>query len=553
MIYSIFLKGFRYLFTHNLIDFLKKFNSVIERELRIKQYNISYKNFLKKNKLTQTYIVEEKIRILELKHKPKISILMPTFNSPIKFLKNNIESVINQIYPNWELCIADDNSSDTEVRKIIKEYSAKDKRIKYIFRKENGHISQATNSALKLATGEYIALLDHDDILYPNSLSECIKKINEHPDADFIYTDEDKIDINEKRFEPHFKPDWSPETLLSGNYITHFSVIRKTIIDKVSGFRISYEGAQDLDLFLRVTELTNKIYHIPKILYSWRTVKTSTASKNSNAKIEYAYKNGIKSIEEAFKRRGLNAHVEMGEGRGLYKYFIENKNKNIDFYILNNRSNFTNKNLIKTLKNSYKNSKIEISNKIELGTKLFNFIKNSNSDYVIFLDNQCFFNPKLIEVNLGFFQIKSIKMVTNKIIDIYNKIYKTGIIIAKDEHINPIDAFYGMTDGGYFNFNYSKMTKNFSSTSLLGTTIDTKYFQSKNLNKIKKLTNFKEIGIFLSSLIDQNNRIVYNPYLPIVYKGKYINDQTTKFISKKHDPYYNLNLTLNKSDFSIKS
>lgn len=558
---KIIFKGVKFAFTHKPQDLIQKIKLVIERETRIVGYNQSYQFFLKKNKLTIEKINQERKTIKKLKYQPKISILMPTYNSPHKFLKMNIESVIGQIYSNWELCIADDNSPDNEVRNIIKEYAQKDKRIKYIFRKENGHISQSTNSALKLAKGEFIALLDHDDILYPNTLSECIKKLNKHLNADFIYTDEDKIDIYGQRFEPHFKPDWSPETLLSGNYITHFALIRKKIIDQIGGFRKGYEGAQDLDLFLRITELTTKIYHIPQVLYSWRTLKTSTASKNSNAKVEYAYKNGIKSVADAFKRRDLNAKVEMGEGRGLYRYLIENKNKNIDFFIVKNTSNFTNKNLINDLKMEYPNSKIEISPKNKLGGKICNFIKTSKSDYILFLDNQCYPNIKVIETNLGFFKIKPIKIVTNKITDTRKRIYKTGIIITKNNQVNSIDAFYGMTDGGYFNFNYSRMTKNFSATSLLGTTINTKYFQSKNLNPIKKLKTFKEIGIFLSSIIKKDkNRIVYNPNFPIIYKGKFIDKIISKDVfliskriikSKKCDPNYNQNLTIKESNFNI--
>lgn len=558
---KIILKGIKFAFTHKPQDLIQKTKSVFEREKRIVYYNLSYQFFLKKNKLTPEKNDQEKKTIQKLKYQPKISILMPTYNSPHKFLKINIESVINQIYSNWELCIADDNSPDKEIRNIIKEYAKKDKRIKYVFRKKNGHISQSTNSALKLAKGEFIALLDHDDILYPNTLSECVKKLNQHPKADFIYTDEDKIDIYGQRFEPHFKPDWSPETLLSGNYITHFALIRKKIIDQIGGFRKGYEGAQDLDLFLRITELTTKIYHIPQVLYSWRTVKTSTASKNSNAKIEYAYKNGIKSVADALKRRGLNAKVKMGEGRGLYQYIIENKNKKIDFFIAKNTNNFVNKNLINDLKVIYPNSKREICSKNKLGEKICNFIKTSKSDYILFLDNQCYPNTKLIETNLGFFKIKPIKMVTNKITDTRKRIYKTGIIITKNNYKNIIDAFKDMSDGGYFNFNYSKMTKNFSATSLLGTTIDTKYFQSKNLNPIKNLKTFKEIGIFLSNFINKDkNRIVLNPNFPIIYKGKFTDKAISKDIfsiskriikSKKCDPNYNPNLTIKESNFTI--
>ena len=557
--YQIIIKGVRFFFTHNLKDFIQKVKAVIERESRIVNYNQSYRLFLKKNKLTHDKIEKEKEISKKMNYQPKISFLMPTYNSPHRFLKMNIESVINQIYQNFELCISDDNSSDHRVRDIIKEYAKKDKRIKYVFRKENGHISLASNSALKIAKGKYIALLDHDDILYPNTLSECIKELNRHPDADFIYTDEDKIDTHEIRFEPHFKPDWSPETLLSGNYITHLAFIKKKLVDQVCGFRIGYEGAQDFDLFLRVTEHTNKIYHIPQILYSWRSVETSTASKNSNTKAEYAYKNGVKCLEDAFKRRGLKAHVEIGEGRGLYQYNIENKNKSLDFFILKNKSKFNNKNLVKEIRKNYPYSKIKISSKRKLGQKLLDFIKTSKSDYLTFLDSQCFIDPNLIESNLGFFKIKPIRIVSNKITNIGHKIYKTGIIITRNQFL---DAFQNMTDGGYFNFNYSHMTKNFSATSLLGTTIDTKYFQSKNLSQIKNFNNLKDLGIFLSYfVIKANNRIVYNPNYPIIYKGKYIDDTVLKKnidISKKiifpkdYDKNYNPNLTVNDNYFNIK-
>lgn len=558
--YQIIIKGIKFFFTHNFNEFIQKTKSVIEREFRIVNYNQSYKLFLKDNKLTDEKIKQEKKIIEKFTYQPKISILMPTYNSPQKFFRLNIESVINQIYQNWELCIADDNSPDNNVRDIIKEYAQKDKRIKYVFRKKNGHISQASNSALEIATGEFIALLDHDDIIYPNTLSECIKKINQIPDADFIYTDEDKVDIYENRFEPHFKPDWSPETLLSGNYITHFALIKKKLVDQIGGFRKGYEGAQDFDLFLRLTEFTNKIYHIPKILYSWRTVETSTASKNSIAKAGYAYKNGVKSVYDALRRRGLKANVKLGEGRGLYQYVIENKTKNVDFFIQKNKNKFNNRGLIKKIRTVYPKSRIKIVNDHELGQKINDFIKSSKSDYITFLDSQCYIKQNLIETNLGFFKIKPVKIVTDKITNIDHKIYKTGIIITRNQFL---DAFQNMTDGGYFNFNYSRMTKNFSATSLIGTTIDTHYFQSKNLNQMKNIKNLKEAGIYMSYFVIKDDyRIVYNPNYPIIYKGKYINDAVSKedieiskkiILPKDYDKNYNPNLTVDDNYFNIRS
>lgn len=560
----ILIKGLFYLKNHSINKFFQKTVSVIERETRINNYNKSYKIYLKENKLTPQKLLEEIEIVKSLKLKPKISILMPTYNPPIKFFKKNIDSVINQIYQNWELCIADDNSTNKKVRKIILDYSKKDKRIKYIFREKNGHISQSTNSALDISTGEFVVLLDHDDILYPNSLSECVKIINNYTDIDLIYTDEDKIDTNNRRFEPHFKPDWSPETLLSGNYITHLACIRKKIIEKIGKFRVGYEGAQDLDLFLRISQITDKIYHIPKILYSWRTVKTSTASANSNAKSEYAYQNGVKAVIDFLKNKNLIAKVEIGEGRGLYRYIIENKNKQIDFFIVDTKIGNSTTHLIQKIKKTFPGSIIEISSSFKLGSKICNFIKKSKSNYIYFIDNNCSIKIKNIYSSIGYFKIDPIKIVTNKIINSKGKIYKTGLIITKSKNnIGLIDAFYGMTNGGYFNFNYSKMTKNFSATSLLGTIIDTNFFKKSNLAPIKKLKSLKDIGVYLSYLCKiAKQRIVYNPNLPIIYKSKFTTEITTSDTSNfileilnnsNFDPNYNPNLSIKNSKFNIKT
>jgi glycosyltransferase involved in cell wall biosynthesis len=190
-----------------------------------------------------------------LQEGPLISILLPTYNTPEAYLRECIESIIIQSYPRWELCIADDNSKDKQVVRIIKEYQEQDDRIKLIERPVNGHISEATNSALTLASGEFVGLMDHDDTLWPNALYEIVCVIHENKTVDFIYSDEDKIDSTGKLHSyPFLKPDFSPEFLESCNYITHFSCIRRTVMESAGGFRKGYEGAQDWDLFIRITE-----------------------------------------------------------------------------------------------------------------------------------------------------------------------------------------------------------------------------------------------------------------------------------------------------------
>lgn len=256
---------------------------------------------------------------------PLISILMPTYNTPETYLRECIESIIVQSYPNWELCIADDNSPDSNVVKVIKEYQKQDARIKLEERKENGHISLATNSALDIASGDFVALMDHDDVLWPNALYEMVKVIKANKNVDFIYSDEDKIDGTGKIHSyPFLKPDFSPEFLESCNYITHFSCIRMSIMKQVGGFRKGYEGAQDWDLFIRIGEVTNNIVHIPKILYSWRIHEASTAS-DTDAK-PYVY--------EA-QRKLLVDHVERTKKEGMVETGIIRQHRTIKYVPVN--------------------------------------------------------------------------------------------------------------------------------------------------------------------------------------------------------------------------
>jgi len=241
---------------------------------------------------------------------PHISTLMPVYNPDIDHLDAAIASVTRQIYPNWELCIADDGSTNPAVRKKILSWVQKDGRIKVIFRGVNGHISEATNSAFALATGEWIALLDHDDLLREHALAEVALAISRDPATQIVYSDEDKIDSHRRRSEPHFKPDFSIDLLRSMNYFNHLSVHRAENIRAVGGWRRGFEGSQDYDLNLRIIELVPaaSIRHIPKILYHWRTAAGSTASSTS-AK-SYAYSNGLRALEEHIERCNLPARAE---------------------------------------------------------------------------------------------------------------------------------------------------------------------------------------------------------------------------------------------------
>ena len=243
-----------------------------------------------------------------LRYRPTFSIIMPTYNTPEPFLREAIESVIAQVYPYWELCIADDASTLPHVRTVLEEYAAHDQRIKIAYRTENGHISRASNTAIELATGEFIALFDHDDVLMADALYENAVLLNARPDLDMIYSDEDKIDEAGLRREAFFKPDWSPEAFLSRNYTCHLGIYRRSLIVDIGGFRPEFDGSQDYDLALRLTEKTDRIGHVPRILYSWRMHRVSAAG-NTGAK-PYAALAGKRALEEALARRGLAARID---------------------------------------------------------------------------------------------------------------------------------------------------------------------------------------------------------------------------------------------------
>ena len=246
-----------------------------------------------------------------LSYQPQISILLPVYNVPESYLRAAIESVRSQIYQNWQLCIADDNSPSAHIKRVIQEYAALDPRIACVCRDQNGHIAEATNSAATLATGEFIGFLDHDDELREHSLYWMVRELNDHPNADLIYSDEDKITEEGVRHYPHFKSDWNPELILSQNYVCHFTVVRRTLFEKLGGIRKGFDGAQDWDFVLRVSENTtpDNIRHIPKILYHWRVIDGSTAKATESK--PYVTAAQIKAVSEHLERIGdRGARVE---------------------------------------------------------------------------------------------------------------------------------------------------------------------------------------------------------------------------------------------------
>ena len=254
-------------------------------------------------------------------YSPRISIIVPLYNTPEKFLRLMIESVLKQRYKVWELCLADDASTDINVEKIVREYMQDESRIKFLKRSENGHISEASNSALSLATGEFIALLDHDDEIAADALYWMVKELNEHPEADLIYSDEDKITEEGKRYSPIFKPDWDFYLFTGNNIVNHLGVYRRNIIDQIGGFRTGFEGSQDYDLILRFIDKTtpDRIRHIPRVLYHWRSIKGSV-SDNIGAKL-YAFVSAKKALADYFWKK--NIPVKVSDAQVLFLHKVE--------------------------------------------------------------------------------------------------------------------------------------------------------------------------------------------------------------------------------------
>lgn len=274
----------------------------IAPHLRVYNKN-NYERWLETNFPDFVAIAKMRKELAELRYHPLISVIVPTYNTNLRFLKECLDSVFGQVYENWELIVVDDCSTDKKVKEYIKNYAKQEKRLVYKFLPKNLGISGATNEAVRLAKGEFIGIFDHDDLLWPNALFETVKALNNDKKLDFIYTDEDKITEDTHNHLGYvFKPDYNPDFMHSVNYFTHFTVVRKSLFDKIGGERSEYDGAQDWDLYLRICRETDKIYHIPKICYSWRVHDDSTA-KTTEAK-PYVVKAQQKAIVDDLIERG---------------------------------------------------------------------------------------------------------------------------------------------------------------------------------------------------------------------------------------------------------
>ncbi|MHB1391459.1 MAG: glycosyltransferase family 2 protein [Thermoleophilia bacterium] len=275
-----------------------------------------YKQWLLENPLTDSDLRQMRREQDDFSYQPVISIITPVYNVDEVWLSKCIDSVTAQIYPHWELCLADDASTEPHVRGILEKYRAGDERIKVVSLPENRGIAGASNAGIDLAAGEFIALLDNDDELTRDALFQVVRLLNQHPDADMIYSDEDKLNQVGERCEPFFKPDWSPELFLSQMYTCHFGVYRQSLVETVGAFREGFDGSQDYDFVLRLTEQTDRVFHIPRILYHWRMIPGSTAENYESKDSDVP---SLKALAHAMHRRGWHGTVERGLETGTFR------------------------------------------------------------------------------------------------------------------------------------------------------------------------------------------------------------------------------------------
>lgn len=455
-----------------------------------KQENENYKIWIKNNEPDDKEIEEQ--RNYKFEYEPKISIIVPMYNTKEKYLKELIDSIINQTYKNWELCLSD--GSD-EKKDYVERLVNADERIKYKFLNANKGISENSNEALKLATGDYIALLDHDDILPAFSLFEVVKTINTDKEAEFIYTDEDKLlEEKENRMGPHFKQDYAPDTFMSYNYICHFSIFKKNLMERIGGFRKEFDGSQDYDIIFRATEQANRIIHIPKILYHWRINENSVAL-SAEAK-PYAYEAAKKAIKAHLNRIGLNANVEDTRIIGLYKVNYEivgtpkvsiiilNKDhkkdlkrcidsilekttyENYEIIIVENNSKT--KEIFKYYKELEKNEKIKIVEYKEQGfnySRLNNFgVKNATGDYIVLLNNDTEIITKdWIETMVGNCQRKDVGIVGAKLLYENDTVQHVGVVLGLTGVAGHVNLGIGADEIGYMGRNI--ITQNYSAVT----------------------------------------------------------------------------------------
>lgn len=428
----------------------------------------SYKEWYEEHCPTKEELMRQ--REVEFSVQPLISIVVPTYQTPIPFLKDMIDSVRKQSYEKWELCIADGSlngdENDTKVIRVREElnrYSMEDKRIKVVYLEENQGIAENTNQALALAIGEYIGLFDHDDMLTPDALYEIVKAINDY-DYDVLYTDEDKISEDSHDYKkPVFKPDYSPELLCANNYITHFFVAKKSIVDRLGGFRKEYDGSQDYDFIFRCVELAKKVGHVSKVLYHWRMHGGSVAGDPTSKM--YAYDAGKKAIQSHYERVGIQADVEHMERLGLYHTEYKMIKQPLISVIIYGEDDEKKKRCSEWFKRKdYSN--LEILASVGINVEEINALaEKARGSYLFFVsENLESVERDALQQMAGVLQIQNVGAVSGKVIGRKHTVEDVGVVFRTNGDL--CKANYGIGDCDYGDMFRAKVMSNYSILSL---------------------------------------------------------------------------------------
>lgn len=428
----------------------------------------SYKEWYEEHCPTKEELMRQ--REVEFSVQPLISIVVPTYQTPIPFLKDMIDSVRKQSYEKWELCIADGSlngdENDTKVIRVREElnrYSMEDKRIKVVYLEENQGIAENTNQALALATGEYIGLFDHDDMLTPDALYEIVKAINDY-DYDVLYTDEDKISEDSHNYKkPVFKPDYSPELLCANNYITHFFVAKKSIVDRLGGFRKEYDGSQDYDFIFRCVELAKKVGHVSKVLYHWRMHGGSVAGDPTSKM--YAYDAGKKAIQSHYERVGIQVNVEHMERLGLYHTEYKMIKQPLISVIIYGEDDEKKKRCSEWFKRKdYSNLEILASAGINV-EEINALAEKARGSYLFFVsENLESVERDALQQMAGVLQIQNVGAVSGKVIGRKHTVEDVGVVFRTNGDL--CKANYGIGDCDYGDMFRAKVMSNYSILSL---------------------------------------------------------------------------------------
>ena len=557
-----------------------------------------YQHWLQKNYPRQADLRRMEQALEVFSYKPVISIIIPVFNPDESFLKEAIASVVNQVYPYWELCIADDASTQPYVKSLLKEYAEKYSQIKVVFRTENGHISRASNSALEIATGEFVAFLDHDDVLTPDALYEVVLLLNRYPKADMIYSDEDKIQDDGRLREPLFKPDWSPDTFLSRMYTAHLGIYRRSLVNEIGGFRVGYEGSQDYDFVLRLTEKTQNIYHIPKILYHWRIHSESTASSLDNK--TYAPNAAQKAVLDALHRRGESGRViPVPGGHHIIRYDIKDFNLVSIIIPTKNLGEILDKCLTSIFeKTQYPNYEVLVidNGSTEAKTKAiinawkakepsrfrceiidipFNFsrinnlaVKSAKGEYLLFLNNDTeVLTPDWLDAMVEQAQRPSIGAVGALLLYPDNTIQHAGVVVSIGGVAGHSHKHYPANAHGYFN--QIQTINNYLAVTGACLMCRREVFDTVGGLEEDLSVAFNDVD-FCLKIVEKGYRNIYLPHVVLYhYESKsrgyentpekivrfnkeieYMQKKWEKFM--KHDPCYNPNLTRLREDFTLR-